>query len=63
MSRKKARRNSEQGTYALCITTGLIIGVGLGAILDSVVLVAVLFGIIGGVAAYLFNHRKKKRKS
>lgn len=63
MSRKKARRNSEQGTYALCITTGLIIGVGLGAILDSVVLVAMLFGIIGGVAAYLFNHRKKKRKS
>lgn len=62
MSKKKAKRNSEQGTYALCITIGLIVGVGLGPLLGSVLITTVIGGIAGALTAYAFNHRKAKRK-
>ncbi|MBL4572464.1 MAG: hypothetical protein JKY86_05245 [Gammaproteobacteria bacterium] len=63
MSKKKARKNSEQGTYALCITTGLIvIGLGLGPLLGMLASSAI-GGTIGGVAAYLIINRKSGRKN
>lgn len=61
MSKKKARRNSEQGTYALCITVGLIVGVGLAPLFGNVLL-STLFGIcVGAATGYGFNHYKRKR--
>ncbi|MFT4817154.1 MAG: hypothetical protein ACI80L_002068 [Pseudohongiellaceae bacterium] len=64
MSKKKAKKNSERGTYALCITTGLIlVGLGLGPLLGSVLVSSAIGVAIGGVAAYLINNRKSGRKS
>ncbi|MDA0280308.1 MAG: hypothetical protein O3C29_07725 [Proteobacteria bacterium] len=64
MSKKKAKKNSERGTYALCITTGLIlVGLGLGPLLGSVLASSAIGVAIGGVAAYLINNRKSGRKS
>lgn len=64
MSKKKAKKNSEQGTYALCITTGLIvIGLGLGPLLGSVLASGAVGVLIGGVAGYLINNRKSGRQN
>ena len=62
MSKKKARKNSEQGTYAICITAGLVVGLGLGPLFGSV-LASSAFGMVaGGITGYLINHRKSSRK-
>lgn len=59
MSKKKAKKNAERGTYALCITTGLIVvGLGLGPMLGSVLASSVVGVLIGGVSGYFINHRK-----
>jgi len=64
MSKKKAKKNSERGTYALCITTGLIlVGLGLGPLLGSVLASSAIGVAVGGVAAYLINNRKPSRKN
>lgn len=59
---KKHKTNSDQGTYAICITAGLVIGVGLGPLLNSVAISAVIGLILGTVAAYYFTHQKRKKK-
>jgi len=64
MSKKRAKKNAERGTLALCITTGLIvIGLGLGPLLDSVVVSSIVGALIGGAVGYLINHRKSGQKS
>ncbi|PCI75199.1 MAG: hypothetical protein COB20_13415 [SAR86 cluster bacterium] len=63
MSKNKAKKNSERGTYALCITTGLIVvGLGLGPLLGSVLASSAVGVAVGGIAAYLINNRKSSRK-
>ena len=61
MSRKK--KQARQGTYALCITAGLMIGLGLGPLFGNVLLSVIAGGILGGFAGYYFNHRRDKRPS
>jgi hypothetical protein len=63
MSKKKAKKNAERGTYALCITTGfIVVGLGLGPLLGMLASSAV--GVLtGGVAGYLIINRKSGRKS
>jgi len=64
MSKKKAKKNSERGTYALCITTGLIVvGLGFGPLLGSVLTSSAAGVLVGGVAGYLINNRKSGRKN
>lgn len=63
MSKKKAKKNSERGTYALCITTGLIlVGLGLGPFFGNVLASSIVGVAIGGVAGYLINNRKSGKK-
>lgn len=59
MSKKSKQKQAEQGTYALCITIGLIIGVGLGAIVDNLIILTIAGAIAGTVAGYAFNHMKR----
>ena len=62
MSKRNKKKTAERGTYALCMTAGLILGIGLGAILNSLLITTVLGIIAGAGAAYFFNHQKKPNK-
>lgn len=55
---KKNKKQARQGTYALCITAGLIVGVGLGPAFGSVIITAIVGGGLGAVAGYLFTKRQ-----
>lgn len=59
MSKKLKQKSAEQGTYALCITIGLIIGVGFGAIADNV-LILTLTGLAAGAAVAFYINRTKR---
>jgi uncharacterized membrane protein YfcA len=59
---KKTKNNSEQGTYAICITAGLIVGIGMGPVLDNVLLSAAAGILLGIGAGYIFTHQKKKKQ-
>jgi F0F1-type ATP synthase assembly protein I len=62
MSKRKAKKNSERGTYALFITTGVIlVGLGLGPLLGSV-LASSAIGVLVGVAAGYFIINRKSGK-
>jgi hypothetical protein len=62
MSKKKAKKNSTQGSYAICITIGLIVGFGLGPIMGGI-LPSTTFGLLAGIAvAYFLTRRSKGRK-
>lgn len=59
---KKAKKQKDQGTYALCITAGLIVGVGIGPLMGSVPITAIVGGLLGTVAGYLFTRKGKSGK-
>ena len=62
MSKKKTKKNSERGTYALCITTGLIlVGLGLGPLLGNVLASSAIGVLAGGVAGYVIINRKSSK--
>lgn len=58
MSKKSKKKNNPQGTYALCITVGLVVGAGIGPLMGSVPLMAVIGGLAGAAAGYAFTQRK-----
>lgn len=59
MSKKQKLKQAEQGTYALCITIGLTIGFGLGALTNNIVLLMPAGVVVGAGVAYYFNHLKR----
>lgn len=59
---KKSKKNNTQGTYALCITIGLIVGAGIGPLMGSVALMAVIGGLAGAAAGYAFSQRKPRSR-
>ena len=59
---KKSKKQAEQGTWALCITAGLIVGVGLGPLLGSLPITSLIGGAIGAGAGYYFTHQKNRNK-
>ncbi|MEQ8955205.1 MAG: hypothetical protein RL120_13820 [Gammaproteobacteria bacterium] len=61
---KKSRKQAQQGTIALCVTAGLILGIGFGAILGNVLVTAVLGMILGTAAGYYFarGHSRQHHK-
>ena len=63
MSKKSKQRTAEQGTYALCITIGIMIGVGLGAIVNNMLMYTIAGAVLGTAVAYYFNHHKRQRHS
>ncbi len=63
MSKKKNRRQATTTeVYALCITVGLVVGLGLSPVMGNLVVMVVTGGAVGAVVAYLVT-RKKNRHS
>ncbi|MEQ8409714.1 MAG: hypothetical protein RKH07_15715 [Gammaproteobacteria bacterium] len=62
MSKKKKEKSRQQGTYALCITAGLILGLGLGPAMDNVVVTMIVGGIAGAIAAYFINQKATNKR-
>ena len=64
MSRKsrkseKAQRQASRGTIALCVTAGLIVGLGLGRFTGSILLSMAIAGLLGLAAGLYFTRGKK----
>jgi hypothetical protein len=59
---KKNKKTTQQGTYALCITAGTVLGFGLSPMLGDV-LIPVILGVIAGCGAgYYFTHKSAQKK-
>lgn len=58
MSRKN-KKSAAAGNYALCITVGLIVGVGLIPMVGNFALTIPLGGIGGAIAGYLINRKQE----
>lgn len=59
---RKSKKQSVQGTYALCITVGLFVGLGLGPVFGSVLLSTGVGAIVGAGAGYWFTHLRHQNK-
>lgn len=59
---KRNKQQSAQGTYALCITIGLVTGLGFGPYVGSILLSILGGGVLGYGVGYWFTHLKSKRK-
>jgi len=59
---RKQRKQQQQGTYALCITAGAVVGLGLGPLVGSVLIPALLGAALGAGAGYLLNRRSQRKK-
>ncbi len=60
MSRKKKKDTSSAGMYALCITVGIIVGLGLTPLMGNLLVTVAIGGAAGAVAAYLINRNAPK---
>ncbi len=66
MSKKKRKEPGTAGVYALAITTGLFIGLGLSPLMGNVLLMLCLGGLAGMASAFLITrnrpqHRHRRR--
>ncbi len=52
---KKTKKRAKQGTLALCLTAGLIVGLGLGRFIGGVPLSMAIFGLLGLAAGLFFT--------
>ena len=61
---KKKQTSSTAGLYALCITVGVIIGLGLTPVMGNFLVMIVLGGLSGTAVAFFIgkNTPKPKRK-
>lgn len=56
---KKSKKQAKRGTFALCLTAGLAVGVGLGPFVGNMLLSVVIFGLLGIGAGWVFTHRAR----
>ncbi len=54
----KSRKQANRGTIALCLTIGVIVGLGLGRFLGNVLLSMAIFGLVGLAAGWYFTRKK-----
>jgi hypothetical protein len=58
---KRRKKQSVQGTYALCVTIGLMTGLGFGPYFGNVLLSILGGGLLGYGTSYWFIHLKSKK--
>lgn len=58
MSRKKKQQASASGVYALCVTVGLIIGLGLTPLMGNLPIMVVVGAVAGVIAAFLITRKR-----
>ena len=64
MSKKAKRaRAAERGTWALCITAGLMLGLGMTPMIGNLILSIVLGACAGAVTAYLFTGNARRSRA
>lgn len=59
---KKQKQSARAGTYALCITIGVIIGIGLAPVVDNLPVTLLAGTLAGAVAGWLINKQSRSRK-
>jgi|TARA_B110000263_G_C15197940_1_gene459257 hypothetical protein len=58
----KNKKTDSRGIYAMCITAGLVFGIGLGPVFGNVSITAIVGMISGAAAGYYFAHQKKRNR-
>ena len=59
---KKKNQSSAAGLYALCVTVGLIVGVGLAPLASNFLIMVIVGGVAGVVVAFIINKKTPKPK-
>lgn len=54
---KKKAANAVKGTWALCITAGLMLGLGMTPMIGSLLISLLVGGSGGAIAGYLFTRK------
>jgi hypothetical protein len=57
MSKKSKKQNAKNGTWALCITAGLMLGLGMTPMFGNFFISLIVCGIGGGIAGYFFTRK------
>lgn len=56
----KKHKQARAGTYALCITIGVIVGIGLAPVTNNLLITLIAGTVGGGVVGYLFDRRSMR---
>ena len=57
---KKSKKNSPAGIYALCITIGIVLGIGLTPLGGNLITMLLFGAAAGALVAYLFIRTSRK---
>ncbi len=57
MSKKNKKQNAKNGTWALCITAGLMLGLGMTPMFGNFIISLLVGGLAGAIAGYLFTRK------
>lgn len=59
---KKKKQSSTAGLYAMCITVGVIVGIGFAPLMGNILFMVIAGGLTGVIVAYLIDKRTPKPK-
>ena len=59
---KKKNQSSTAGLYAMCITVGVIVSLGLVPLMGNILVMVIVGGLAGVIVAYIIIKRTPKPK-
>jgi len=64
MSKKKSKRQvTASEIYALCVTIGLVVGLGLSPLMGNILMMAGIGAVAGALLAFLVTRRSAQQRS